>query len=320
MEVYDVDEYDDVCSAYVDAKNKMNQMRTARGFFPVVAMIGGGGGSYGKKDGRKGSGKKFKGRPKGPGPRGGKGKQMPKPGPSSPSGKARGRVLGNNYAFDVANLDIGHGTVLRVATARSGSGSMTMPRTSTWSRTWMPRDGGAGALLGSRHQVEVYPCTKGFRYGDSQMEATKTCVWEETQDAGLRHWWNSPHPGWIEKMGIAVDYGKNMMRWPDREWRAVKVGPKGEHSLHLAEDIKELKDAEVAGYLIPEGAEGHVDFKSNLGVQALLVAEDDNLEESYAVEPGTVPMDMDDVVDEGVSKEPSQQNAVGLDAGGIEDP
>ena len=90
VEVYDVDEYDDVYSAYVDAKNKMNQMRTARGFFPVVAMIGGGGGSYGKKDGRKGSGKKFKGRPKGPGPGGGKGKQMPKPGPSSPSGKGTG--------------------------------------------------------------------------------------------------------------------------------------------------------------------------------------------------------------------------------------
>ena len=81
-----------MCSAYVDAKNKMNQMRTARGFFPVVAMIGGGGGSHGKKDGRKGSGKKFKGRPKGPGPGGGKGKHMPKPGPSSPSGKARGRA------------------------------------------------------------------------------------------------------------------------------------------------------------------------------------------------------------------------------------
>ncbi|CAJ1383601.1 unnamed protein product [Effrenium voratum] len=99
-----------------------------------------------------------------------------------------------------------------------------------------------------------------------------------------------------------------------------KVPPKGEHSLHLAEDIKELKDAEVAEYLIPEGAEGHVDFKSNLGVQALLVDEDDNLEESYAVEPGTVRMDMDDVVDEGVSEEPSQQNAVGLDAGGLESP
>ena len=31
-------------------------------------------------------------------------------------------------------------------------------------------------------------------------------------------------------------------------------------------------------------------------------------------------MDMDDVVDEGVSEEPSQQNAVGLDAGGLESP
>ena len=89
-----------------------------------------------------------------------------------------------------------------------------------------------------------------------------------------------------------------------------KVPSKGEHSLHLAEDIKELKDAEVAEYLIPEGAEGHVDVKSNLGAQALLVDEDDNLEESY----------MDDVVDEGVSEEPSQQNAVGLDAGGLESP
>ncbi|CAJ1358550.1 unnamed protein product [Effrenium voratum] len=234
-------------------------------------------------------------------------------------------LLGNNYAFDVANLDIGHGTVLRVATARSGSGSMTMPRHQVKKYIKYLVEKGVDMA-----EVEVYPCTKGFRYGNSQMEATKTCVVVPTYMGGkkrkmLVYVIGGTAPTLVgrpvlEKMGIAVDYGKNMMRWPDREWNAIKVGPKGEHSLHLAEDIKELKDAEVAEYLIPEGAEGHVDFKSNLGVQALLVAEDDNLEESYAVEPGTVLMDMDDVVDEGVSKEPSQQNAVGLDAGGIEDP
>ena len=172
VEVYDVDEQDDVCSAYVDAKNKMNQMRTARGFFPVVAMIGGGGGSHGKKDAARAVERSSRADPKG------QGQEEERASRCRSQGRAHllerpvdVLLLGNNCAFDVANQDTGHGTVLRVATARSGSGLMTMPRISTWSRTWMPRCtawmSGAGALLGSRHQVKkyikyLYPCTKGI--------------------------------------------------------------------------------------------------------------------------------------------------------------
>ena len=337
VEVYDVDEYDDVYSAYVDAKDWRRRWQLWQEGWP------------------QGQWKEVQG-------------QTQRARTRRRKGQADARteltfwkeLLGNNY---VANQDTGHGIVLRVATVRSGSGSMTMPRISTWSRTWMPRytawmmeilkaktarcKMAAQVLSSDRDQVkkyikylaekgvdmaevEVYPCAKGFRYGNSQMEETKTCVAVPTYMGGKKRKMLVYVIGGtapilvgrpvLEKMGIAVDYGKNMMRWPDREWHAIKVGPKGEHSLHLEADIKELKDAEVAEYLIPESAEGHVDLKSHLGVQALLVAEDDNLEESYAVESGTVPMDMDDVVDEGVSEEPSQQNAVGLDAGGLESP
>ena len=52
-EVFDVEEYHDVCTTYVEAKNRMNVMRTSQGFHPVVAMVPGGpGGSPSRKSGK----------------------------------------------------------------------------------------------------------------------------------------------------------------------------------------------------------------------------------------------------------------------------
>ena len=81
------------------------------------------------------------------------------------------------------------------------------------------QDGGAGALLGSRHQVkkyikylvekgvdmaevEVYPCTKGFRCGNSQLEETKTCVVVPTYMGRNARCWSTSlveqPPSWLD--------------------------------------------------------------------------------------------------------------------------
>lgn len=59
---YDTEEFDEVYSAYVDAKQHLNRLRTSRGFYPVVAMVqgphhpreGGPGKGRAKKSGGKG--------------------------------------------------------------------------------------------------------------------------------------------------------------------------------------------------------------------------------------------------------------------------
>ncbi len=36
---YDIEEYDNVFSSYIEAKSQLNRLRTSRGFYPVVAMV-----------------------------------------------------------------------------------------------------------------------------------------------------------------------------------------------------------------------------------------------------------------------------------------
>jgi len=91
---HDVDEYDDVYSAYVEARQRMNELRLARGFYPIVALAPGPGAPRAEKGfGRgKGRGKARKGtkggsksktkgppRPKGKGGAKGKRKSAPRP-------------------------------------------------------------------------------------------------------------------------------------------------------------------------------------------------------------------------------------------------
>eukprot|EP00959_Pyramimonas_sp_CCMP1952_P420224 8801606-Pyramimonas_sp.AAC.1 len=38
-QTYDVEQYDEIMAAYTDARQKMNDMRLAGGFYPVVAMV-----------------------------------------------------------------------------------------------------------------------------------------------------------------------------------------------------------------------------------------------------------------------------------------
>ena len=82
-------EFDEVYAAYTDARQRLNQMRVSRGFYPVVAMVPETkdfGGKKGHKGKREGKGKSSKGKFS-------KGKQSPKP----PSAVARGKaVLGSS--------------------------------------------------------------------------------------------------------------------------------------------------------------------------------------------------------------------------------
>ena len=257
---YDVDEYDDVYPAYVDAK--IEQDESDADGERILSF-------FGKKDGRKGGGKKSKGRPKRPGPGGGKGfKQMPKPGPSLPSGKGPSMrstwALGAELSSQGGNgekrkrLDDDAEDVNMVENMEKGA---DVP--AWWCRpTWVERNGRcwSTSIGGTAPNLAGRPV--------------------------------------LEKMGIAVDYGKNRMRWPDRDWHAIKAGPKGEHSLHLAEDIKELKD------LIPEGAEGAAILECRRCWWRRSTMWMFQWRRTTSWMKGY--------------EDPSQQDAVGLDAGGLE--
>lgn len=82
-------EYDEVYAAYVEARSKVNQMRLARGFYPVVAMIDG----QQKEHSYKGNSKSKKGKSK----KGKGSKQAPRPPPQT---RARGKAaLGGVKCF-----------------------------------------------------------------------------------------------------------------------------------------------------------------------------------------------------------------------------
>ena len=90
--VFDTAEFDTVYASYVDAKSKLNQLRQARGFFPVVALTDGGKGqmpvvaqsSLSSSPGR-GKGSNSKGKQSGKG--------APRSSGKGPTGKARAKTV-----------------------------------------------------------------------------------------------------------------------------------------------------------------------------------------------------------------------------------
>ena len=205
--VFDVEEFDEVYANYQEARGKLNQMRTARGFFPVVAMVQGGPQqdfSYGGKKG-KSHGKGTKGKSKS--------KQMPKPKrpPPDPKGRAAA-ALGNG------------GRKLCLRCGRAGHLARNCPAQGDKKRKMEEddavnmveplddekiyridededetaddtavQDGGAASVLGSCrqirryltflmeagydiHSIPVFNCEKGFKYGNSMREITTKCL------------------------------------------------------------------------------------------------------------------------------------------------
>ena len=194
-----VQEYDDVCAAYADARQKLNQMRMSRGYYPVVAMVPESNKPTTYKGKSKGKGGKGK---KGPG-----GKQTPKP----PSAKARGRAaLGSNKCLRCGqtghwarNCPIAAGqkrkaeappdTEINMVTDEVEVNMHEDDGTESEPDDTAMLDCGAASVLISKIQVrrylkvllmngfdiqtlQVWPCSKGFRFGNSQRHISKICV------------------------------------------------------------------------------------------------------------------------------------------------
>ena len=206
--VFDVEEYDEIYATYMDAKGKLNAMRTARGFYPVVAMVNNPdqssqASSYGGKKSSKG-GKSSRSK--------GKGKQLPK-GRRPPDPRGRAAAAG----------PVGKRLCLRCG--QPGHLARSCPQQSDKKRKAdddavnmvspdddntfhmdsndgaadflgsdvAVQDGGAASVLGSVfqvkrylsfllengfdiHSIPMYECAKGFKFGNSSKEVTKRCV------------------------------------------------------------------------------------------------------------------------------------------------
>ena len=206
-ENFDPEEYDEIFSAYVDAKSHLNKMRTSRGFYPVVAMVQGPQAPrqfsrpQGKGKSKGGSkGKKVKGKSKGHG--GGKGSTV----------RQRGRdALGNIICLRCGTAghlakncprDSGAGGDKKRKVGDGGEDSSIMMAENfdmseddddSDSDDVAVQDQGAASVLGSKRQVRkylkcllecgvdleaevsIYQCSKGFRFGNSQREVTNVC-------------------------------------------------------------------------------------------------------------------------------------------------
>ena len=62
----------------------------------------------------------------------------------------------------------------------------------------------------------------------------------------------------LEKLGLIVDYNKQLMRWSDQEWEPAPRGPKDEYILHLGQDLCRCRHREPDMVLMPEDIDGHI--------------------------------------------------------------
>ena len=205
--VFDVEEFDEIYANYQEARGKLNAMRTARGFYPVVAMIPGS--QPESPQNRKGKSSGSKGKQKG--------KQMPKG--RRPPPDPRGRA-------SAANVSTGSGKKLCLRCGAPGHLARNCPSQGgdrkrkaedddaaihmvqmvssdavykmdededETSDDTAVQDGGAASVLGSArqirrylaylmekgfdiHSIPVFACEKGFKYGNSQREITTRCM------------------------------------------------------------------------------------------------------------------------------------------------
>ena len=307
---FDTEEFDEVYSAYVDAKQHLNRLRTSRGFYPVVAMVQGphqprdqreGGKSYGKrsgnKGGRKGKSKSSKGGGKARDPKGRgrdalgsmiclrcgqaghRAKNCPKESMSSGEKKRKTENEDSNVMM-VENFDISDDDF------------------DTDADDLAVQDQGAASVLGSKRQlrrylkclmeygvdvykeVDVYYCSKGFRFGNSQREVTEVCCLMPIYVGGVKRkilcyvidgtapiLFGRPV---MEKLGMAVDFSNKKVRYgANLQWEDALMGRRGEYVIRLTKDIDTCQNAVVAEVLLPQDFKNHVDIYNKLPLSTI---------------------------------------------------
>jgi hypothetical protein len=207
---FDTGEFDEVYSNYVDARRRMQDLRLARGFYPVVAVAGPMPTAAGSNPAPSGKGKAGKSPPKGQG----------KKRPASASGPPPGRPAGKTPAAR-GSAAVGKQTCLRCGQvghwarncpqATSSASSAKRPRpedddamammaeecfhtgdTSDSTPSHAILDGGAVSFLvgnivyerylrqlneaGYTKPVRTLQCNKNFRFGSDKTETSRSCA------------------------------------------------------------------------------------------------------------------------------------------------
>ena len=175
------------------------------------------------------------------------------------------------------------------------------------------QDGGAASVLGSAwqikkyirflleqgfniHDIHMFHCEKGFKYGNSVKETTNRCVilpvflGQKRVDV-LTYVIQGTAPilvgrPMLERLGLVVDYKNKKMKWPDSEGGDLLIGPRGEHQLHLGKDIRQCMNQESQMLLLPEDTDSQVGEPIDDGIKAwldeVMIAED---VEAYQTKP-----------------------------------
>ena len=266
-------EYDDIMANYVEARQKLNQMRVSRGYYPVVAMIP----EQKNYSSPGGKGGKSKSRGKG----GGKQKGM-KQGPKPPQIKARGKAaLGSTKCLRCGQA--GHQTAACPVSknkrkAEDDSLDVNMVEDdpevinifdedgteSEPDDTAMFDSGAASCLIGTVqlkrylkvlmmrgfciHDMPAWRCAKGLRFGNGNRDVTSLCVLVPTFFKGRRrdilmYVINGSTPCLLgrpalEAFGIAIKHATKEIAWNGEEkYEPACLGPKGEYIVHMAEDL-----------------------------------------------------------------------------------
>ena len=289
-------DYDDVMASYTEARQKLNQMRMSRGYYPVVAMVpeqpssAGKGVSYNGKGGGKGKGKsKSKGK-------GDRNRQLPRP---PPQAKARGKAaLGADRCLRCGQA--GHrakncpvaGTKRKAETNLETDINMVMDEiqlavedTTGTSDDVAMMDCGAGSVLTSEtqlkkylnvllmagfkvDQIPVFRCKKGFRFGNGEKNITSLCLLLPTFMEGVRRdILVYVIPGRapflfgrpiLEALDITINYASGKIKWGKKAWKVCPRGTRGEFLCHMAADLKKLMNQEAKSVLLPDDFEAHV--------------------------------------------------------------
>ena len=292
--VFDVDEYDEVYTTYQDAKARLNSLRTARGFYPVVVSLDtqAAKGSTVKPKGASSGGKKGKSKSKSKSAPKGKG-----PNPKARASSAMGKTLClrcGQPGHWAKNCPQSSDKKRRLEEPSPSDINMVLDETYRLdededldmdSDDKAVQDGGAASVLGSRkairrylrfllekgfnlHAIELYDCKKTFTYGNSQRETTNRCLLLPTFFGNRRvdvltYIINGEAPmlfgrPLLEELGLTMDYKNKQMRWEDGEWEAVEIGTRGEHLLRLGKYIDENVNSEPAKVLLPLDFDDHV--------------------------------------------------------------